>query len=461
MSTQTETPSTDARTIVVPGEGVEQMLRVRKSMLLVTSGPHQGEEYIIDRDVFSIGSGKRNDLVLKDSTVSRHHCEIRLGPEGHLIRDMGSTNGTIVRDVPIREAFLTRGAEFQLGGSRIVFCPLQEEMEIPLSASESFGSLIGRSIPMRRVFYLAETYAPSNATILIEGETGTGKEVLAEEIHRHSRRAEKPFIVIDCAALAHELIESELFGHTRGAFTGASQDRTGAFEHADGGTVFLDEISDLSPDLQPKLLRVLEKRQIRKVGSNDMRQVDVRIISATNRRLENAVNDGTFREDLYYRLSVVRIPMPPLRQRREDIAPLVRKFLREFEVDDADERIQNFDRVLHGFSSHDWPGNVRELRNLVEIAASSRPDHRPLDLASYLYLDKGRVGTSAKPSGPALPLETGRPFKEAKAELVARFERAYIDDLLQRSGGNVSRAAREAGIERAYLQRLLKKHGMN
>ena len=290
MSQNVGAQKVDSPTLIVRGADDRERVRVRKCKLLAVSGPLQGQEFMIDKGLFTIGSSPHNDLAMQDSTVSRHHCEIRVSSEGYVIRDLGSTNGTVVQGVKVSEAFLDHGTEFQLGASKLVFCPLQESSEFALSPSESFGEVAGKSVPMRRVFYLAERYAPTDATILIEGETGTGKEILAEEIHRHSPRRDKPFVVIDCAALARELIESELFGHTRGAFTGANADRVGAFEHAAGGTVFLDEIGDLGPELQPKLLRVLEKREVRRLGSNEVRPIDVRILGATNRNLRNEVN---------------------------------------------------------------------------------------------------------------------------------------------------------------------------
>lgn len=439
--------------ILTPESGPHKMV-VRKSKLLVISGPLQGRELVIEKDSFTIGSGEGNDLQLDDSTISRRHCEIRLIAEGFQIRDLGSTNGTRVQGVKVSEAFLDRGTEFQLGQTRVVFCPLHESVEIPLSSRDSFGAVLGRSVAMRRVFHVAETYAPTDATILIQGETGTGKEVLAEEIHRHSKRKDKPFIVIDCAALAKDLIESELFGHIKGAFTGANTDRVGAFEHANGGTVFLDEIGDLSPSLQPKLLRVLEKRELRRVGSNDVRSVDVRIISATNRKLQTEVNEGNFREDLYFRLSVVHTELPPLRKRKEDIPVLAKKFLEEFHGPDAMDLVEDFEGTMEAFKKHDWPGNVRELRNLVEIASYS--ERRPLNLGTFLYF--GRMAPVEEKNGPEHKAD--RPFKEAKNDLIRDFEQDYLRDLLKRYDGNVSRAAREAGIERAYLQRLIRKYNL-
>jgi transcriptional regulator with PAS, ATPase and Fis domain len=428
-------------------------LRVKKCKLLAISGTQQGQEFILDKDIFTIGSSRHSDLQIEDTTVSRRHCEIRVSPDGCTIRDLGSTNGTMVRGVRVTEAFLTQGTEFQLGNTRLVFCPMQETMEYAVSRSESFGALQGTSVPMRRVFHLAETYAPTDATVLIEGETGTGKEVLAEAIHKRSRRASKPFVVIDCASLAKELVESELFGHTKGAFTGASIDRAGAFEFANGGTVFLDEIGDLAPELQPKLLRVLEKREVRRVGSNHMTPVDVRILCATNHELQNQVNNGRFREDLYYRLSVVHIEMPPLRRRKEDIPVLVRRFLRDFRGEKAEQDIKDLATAIRGLEQHDWPGNVRELRNLVELACCSGRDS--LELSAFFSL--GRVKTARQePEAPVFSAD--EPFKTVKNRLVSDFEKRYIEAILARHGGNISRAAQQAGIERAYLQRLIKKY---
>lgn len=445
-------------TLVVDADNRPESIRIRKTKLLVISGPLQGREFVLDRNAFSIGSGAQNDLRLDDPAVSRRHCEIRIDETGYAIQDLGSTNGTFVQGIRVAQAFLHPGAELTLGKTRLVFCPLQEAQELSLSPHDAFGSLLGRSVAMRRVFHLAETYAPTDATIMITGETGTGKDLLAEEIHRHSRRKDRPFLVIDCATLARGLVESELFGHVRGAFPGASADHAGVFEHADGGTVFLDEIGALSPELQPKLLRVLEKREIRRLGENAPRHIDVRILCATNRRMDEEVNAGRFREDLFYRLSVVPIELPPLRRRREDIPLLLRSFLVELHGPDALNEIEDFDGTVELLRRHEWPGNVRELRNLAEIAFYG--ERRPVRLDAFLGL--AGIGRPALAAGPSpLSVTADRPFKDAKGELIGEFEVAYIRDLLKRNGGNVSRSAREAGIERAYLQRLLRKYGIH
>lgn len=454
MQKQDRVMKIDSPTLVISSDHGKRSLLVKKAKLMVLSGPLQGKEFLIEKEVFAIGADLHNDLVVEDSSVSKRHCEILLTPDGYLIRDLGSTNGTVIHGVRVREAFLNQSTEFQMGKTRIVFSPMRGQMEYTLSPNESFGALVGKSMAMRRVFHLAETYAPTDATILIEGETGTGKEVLAEEIHRHSKRKDKPFIVIDCAALARDLIESELFGHVKGSFTGAAADRMGAFESADGGTVFLDEIVDLSADLQPKLLRVLEKKEIRRVGSNKVRPIDVRVISAANRRLENGVNTGKFREDLYYRLSVVHIDIAPLRTRKEDLPLLTRKFLKELHGEDAISQVVDFDKTMEAFGNHDWPGNVRELRNLLEIAFLS--GQRPVNLGAFLYLGRAK----AEEADARGSVEDNRPFKIAKGDLIRGFEKEYVERLLDRNEWNVSKAAREAGIERAYLQRLIRRHDL-
>jgi len=445
----------DSPTLIITQPGPCGQMLIKKAKLLVVSGGLQGREFILDKDAFTIGSSPDNDLQLPDDTVSKGHCEIEMTPDdGYVVRDVGSTNGTYVNGVRVSEAYLGQGTEIQLGKARIVFCPLQETREFVLSERTALGALLGRSVAMRRVFHEIETYAPTDATVLIEGETGTGKEVVAEEIHRNSRRKDKPFIVIDCASLARELIESELFGHQKGSFTGANTDRVGAFEHADGGTVFLDEIADLSAELQPKLLRVLEKREIRRVGSNTVRHVDVRIVSATNKKLVNEVQAGRFREDLFFRLSIARIELPALRRRKDDISVLAESFLKDFLGPDAMGQVANFEKAMETLRNHTWPGNVRELRNLVEIACYSQK--RPIDLSAFLYM--GILKTEEDSRG--LDFSADRPFKDVKNDLVRKFEADYVQDLLRRHHGNVSQAAKEAGIERAYLQRLIRKHNL-
>lgn len=443
------------QTVMLSPKGTSRALQLKKAKLLILSGPNVGREIQIEKDLFTIGAGTQNDLIIVDSSASRRHCEIQQREDGFFLRDLGSTNGTMVQGVRVCEVYLTQGVEFQVGATRMVFCPLQETLTYPLSSRDHFGRLNGQSAAMRRVFYLAETYAKSDAAILIQGETGTGKDLLAEAIHAHSARGKNPFVVIDAGSLATGVIESELFGHTKGAFTGAGTDRMGAFEAAQGGTIFLDEIGELDLSLQPKLLRVLEKKEVRRLGSNIVRPVDVRILAATNRNLEREVREGRFREDLYYRLSIVKIELPPLRQRREDIPLLAKCLIKDLTGSDDIEKWTDFDRSMALFRQHDWPGNARELRNVIELAV--RGSAGAIDLGACLTL--GRMGVTDPETKPAD--QTGRPFKEAKNQLIETFERDYIVKLLERSGNNISKAAREAQIERAYLQRLVRKHDLS
>jgi len=434
-------------------KSVPRALQLKKAKLLIINTTGPGREVPVDKDVFTIGAGAQNDLIVTDEAASRRHCEIIQREDGFFLRDLGSTNGTMVQGVRVCEVYLSQGVEFQVGKTRMVFSPLQETMSYPLSARDSFGRLNGVSVAMRRVFHLAETYAKTDAAVLIQGETGTGKELLAEALHAHSPRNKKPFMVIDCGALAKGVIESELFGHAKGSFTGAGTERVGAFEAAHGGTVFLDEIGELDISLQPKLLRVLEKKEVRRLGANTVRPVDVRIIAATNRNLEREVREGRFREDLYYRLSIVKIELPPLRQRKDDIPLLVRCILKDLTGSDDVKAWSEFEKSMDLFRQHDWPGNARELRNVIEMGVRGAA----IDLGACLTM--GRMGS---PDPDAAAVDTSdMPFKDAKNQLVDHFERGYIVKLLERNSGNISRSAREAQIERAYLQRLVRKHDLN
>ncbi len=447
-------------TMVLSDRNGPRSLILQKSRLVILSGEREGEAIIVDRPVFSLGAGSGNDLVLSDRFLSRNHCEIENSEAGYILRDLDSTNGTYLQGIRIREAFLSSGAEIRIGNTRLSFNPLPETRQYELSRSNHFGNVLGSSVAMRRIFRILETFAPSDTSILIEGETGTGKEVLAEAIHANSRRSKQPFIVIDCGALSNNLVESELFGHTRGAFTGATSDRIGAFEQADGGTVFLDEIGELSAEIQPKLLRVLEKKDVRRLGTNLFRRINVRILSATNRRLESAVNSGMFREDLFYRLAMIKVEIPQIRKRREDIPVLIDHFINECDRESDREALkQQFssDMIRDYIERHAWPGNVRELRNFVNMIALSGPDATEAALATVG--DWGQPVVRAA-GGNGLAVDIKRPFKEAKAELITEFESRYIVALLEAHHWNISRAARSAGIERAYLQRLARKYSL-
>jgi DNA-binding NtrC family response regulator len=416
---------------------------------LVIKGPDRGEQVSLSGKPVTFGSAPACDLVLTDKTVSRRHATALLENGEVLVRDLGSTNGSFIQGSRFKEITVGFGAEIKLGRTVIKFLPEEEIVEPVESEADTFGQLVGRDQKMRRMFGLLNDIAPNDATVLIEGETGTGKELIAEELHNHSKRAKGPFVVFDCGAVPRELIESALFGHVKGSFTGAVADRKGAFAEAHGGTIFLDEIGELPIDMQPALLRALDKRAVRKVGANQYEKVDVRVVAATNRDLREEVAKKGFREDLYYRLAVIRVHLPPLRERGADIQLLVDHFMKLFS---AGRNLQISPDDLQRLRAYAWPGNVRELRNVIERAC---------------VLSKGdvvNIDDVLGPSGvgqPALGIRTDLPFKEAKGQLVELFEREYIVDLMRRHKMNLSAAAREAQIDRKHLRELMRKYGLD
>jgi DNA-binding NtrC family response regulator len=419
----------------------------------IVAGPEKGVARESTGAELTIGTAPQNGLVLHDPAVSRHHCVITATPRGFHVRDLGSTNGTFLADHRVESAYLEDGAILGVGESRLVFEILAGHVREPLSDGESHHHrVLGRSPEMRRIFALLPRLAASDATILIEGETGTGKGLLADAIHNESSRHQGPFVVVDCSAIPPTLIESELFGHEKGAFTDAQTARIGAFEAANGGTIFLDEIGELPLEVQPKLLRALEERVVRRLGSLDPVRLDVRVIAATNRDLRLEVNRGSFRADLFYRLDVVRLRIPALRERREDIPLLVAHFYEQLAREAGAKPPASL--ILDALE-RPWPGNVRELRGAVERALL-------LGVPSQSY-DVEPIEAAPPPSAAdrcAFELDLSRPFREAKEREVARWERAYLDALLRASSGNLSRAARAARMDRNHLRELVRRHGV-
>ena len=357
------------RSLIRDGDRV--WVRSRKVRVEIADGPDRGRVAELSGPEVSIGCARGCDLVLTDPTVSRHHLTLKIALDGVRVVDAGSRNGTTVDGVRVLDAYARPDSVLVIGATTLRLGLLEGVIDLPLSTRTRFGGLLGASVAMRRVFSILERVAPTDATVLIEAETGTGKELVAEALHEESPRAAGPFVVFDCSAVSAGLIESELFGHVRGAFTGAVGDRAGAFEAAHGGTIFLDEIGELPLDLQPKLLRVLERLEVRRVGEAATRRVDVRIVAATNRSLAAEVDAGRFREDLYYRLAVVRIGLPPLRERPEDIPLLVEHFAREAARAGATPAALP-EAAIRGLVAQAWPGNVRELRNAVARAVARR-----------------------------------------------------------------------------------------
>jgi transcriptional regulator with GAF, ATPase, and Fis domain len=384
-----------------------------------------------------IGSARGVDVVIDDPTVSRLHAEIELRDDGLWVKDLGSTNGTFVGAVRIESARIPDGATLRLGAASVVVTRTEERELADSWSTESFGPMLGTSAVMRELFARLAKVAATEFTVLVQGETGTGKELVAQAIHDSSPRANGPLVVVDCSALPENLIEAELFGHNKGAFTGADRAREGAIEAANGGTVFLDEIAELPLAMQPKLLRVIESKTLRRVGESAYRNVDVRFVAATHRDIGSMVNRGAFREDLYFRLAVVPVVVPPLRDRLEDIPLLVKRF-----VPAGASLPVTF---LESLSARPWPGNVRELRNAIDRAVA-------------IGSDEAFTPASASPGTSLPPVPIDRPFKDVKNAWLDHVEREYIGALLKRHAGNVNQVAASAGLDRTYVYRLVRKH---
>jgi two-component system, NtrC family, response regulator GlrR len=395
-----------------------------------------------------IGSAPSADVVVADATVSKLHADVEPREDGIWIRDLGSRNGTYIEGILVRDGAVPEGGGVRVGSTLLTMQREPEAKDVELWPDDSFGKLIGRSTAMRELFATLARVAPTDSSVLIQGETGTGKELVAGALHERSKRAAGPFVVVDCAALPENLLETELFGHARGAFTGADTAREGAIESADGGTVFLDEIGEVPLSVQPKLLRVLEARTVRRVGETQHRKVDVRFIAATHRNLRAMVNAGAFREDLYFRLSVLPVVVPPLRERVEDIPALVEAFLAVAGAEWPEGA------NLAELTQRPWLGNVRELRTFVERALIFGPK-------KALTMTGGRPAASlAGATGGDTPAMLESPLKEAREVWMDRFEQAYLRQLLERHQRNVAAAAQAAGVHRTYLYRLIVKHGL-
>ena len=434
-------------------EATPATVNLRRCKLVVTKGAQRGTEFVVASDVLRVGKAPDNDLVVSDETVSRTHFEIVRDAKGYLVRDLHSTNGTFLDGAEIKEAYLRAGSVVGAGAVELKFTPFEERIEILPSERETLGEMVGKSTAMREIFGLIERIAPTDATVLIEGETGTGKDMIARTLHLLSRRKDAPFVVVDCGAVAGTLIESELFGHEKGAFTGASAARQGAFERASGGTVFLDELGELSLDLQPKLLRVLEQRELRRVGGTKTLKVDLRVIAATRKDLRSEVEKGKFREDLYFRLNVVPITAPALRDRKDDVPALIDHFLAKLSPAGAPAPVLT-DATRAALYAHDWPGNVRELRNVLERALALGSD--PGALVAPLGGELSRAGGAAE----LVDFQPGMSFRDTKERWTEAFERRYLAWLLRRADGNISKAARDADMDRKYLHKLLRKCGI-
>jgi DNA-binding NtrC family response regulator len=429
---------------------------VRTVRLEVVEGPDRGRAHVAEGDTVTVGTAQGNDFVLSDATVSRYHLQLGRRADRILVTDLGSTNGTVVGPALLesQSASVEAGCVLGLGATRI---RIDDGAVVMLSppAHSVLGGLRGHSPAMLRLLTTIERVAQSDASVMILGESGSGKELVARAIHDTGPRARQPFVTVDCGSLAPTLFQSELFGHERGAFTGADRRYVGAFERAGGGTLFLDEVGELPPALQAGLLGAIERRRIRRLGGTGEIPVDVRVVSATHRDLRAAVNAAAFRLDLYYRLAVVLIPVPPLRERAQDLPLLVEHFLREAGHDGPVTAVIS-DALMRELQAQHWPGNVRELRNLVEAALATG---QAVTSAGVPVGDAaGRVAGGAPD---LIDGVLGQSYREARGTVLAEFERRYLTELLGRAGGNVRRAAQLARMDRSYLIDLLRRHGLS
>jgi len=408
-----------------------------------------GKILTIDVDPIVVGRDAAVQIPLEDEEVSAIHCELRAVDHGVLVRDLGSTNGTFVGSVRVKEVEITSPTEILVGKTRIVVEPTAKQ-RVDVGFVDHFGPIVGGSPKMRRVFSVLEKVAATPLSMLILGETGTGKELIAKAIHEASPQKGKPFVVVDCGSIPPTLAESLLFGHEKGSFTGANERRKGALAEANEGTLFLDELGELPIDLQPKLLRALSERQVKRVGGSSFEPIDVRVLAATRRDLAAEMNAGRFRSDLYFRIAQVRIELPPLRERLGDLPLLVEDICRR--VERAEHAPAVIAWISQRMASHDWPGNVRELVNVASVAATLADTPGAIDDVLTLARDEPQEAPGNY---------SATEFGEAKRVAIAGFEREYFTSLAKRAKGNVSEMARQSGMERHHVRAYLRKYGVD
>ncbi len=415
-----------------------------------TARTPDGKSVAIDVDPVVVGRDDGASVVVADPEVSAFHCELRGTNEGILVKDLGSTNGTFVGAVRVHECVVTGPADLTIGQTKVHLEPTTAKHRVDVGFADRFGPLVGSSPKMRRVFGVLEKIAKTPLSVLILGETGTGKELVARAIHDGSDRAKGPFVVVDCGSIPPTLAESILFGHEKGSFTGATERRKGALAEADGGTLFLDELGELPIELQPKLLRALAERQVKRVGGSTYESVDVRVLAATRRDLGAEMNAGRFRSDLFFRIAQVRIELPALRERLADLPMLVEEICRKAGREAHAPTVLAW--IERRLGAHDWPGNVRELVNVASVAATLADTPDAID--DVLTLARADGGDPASVRQPATA------FSEAKRSAIATFERDYFTSLAKGAKGNVSEMARQSGMERHHVRAYLRKYGI-
>ncbi len=413
-----------------------------------TARTADGREVAIDVDPVVVGRDPNTQIAMTDQEVSSLHCELRATNEGILVKDLGSTNGTFIGALRVREVVVTKSCELTVGQSSLVIEPTAKH-RVDVGFAERFGGLVGNAPKMRRVFGVLEKVSATPLSVLILGETGTGKEVVAKAIHESSPRKSGPFVVVDCGSIPPTLAESLLFGHEKGSFTGATERRKGALAEADKGTLFLDELGELPLELQPKLLRALAERQIKRVGGNQFEPMDVRVLAATRRDLGAEMNAGRFRSDLFFRIAQVRIELPALRERITDLPLLIEEICGRVGRPEHAKTVEQW--INSRMGSYDWPGNVRELVNVVSVAATLADTPNAIDDVLTLARDTA-VDSQAGKAATA--------FTEAKRGAISQFERGYFSSLSRAAKGNVSEMARQSGMERHHVRAYLRKYGI-
>lgn len=430
--------------------------------LSVVAGSNAGRVLESEKELIRVGANPDNDLLIEDAAVSRAHFELHKKEGAYTLLDQGSSNGTFVGSLQIKEATLRSTTEIEIGDSTIRFEPMSTEIEVAPSIARRCGEMVGDALAMREIYCIIERIAATELAILVTGETGTGKELVARAIHANSRVSEGPMVTLALGTLPPALVESALFGHEPGAFDGANETYSGAFERAAGGTLFLDEVDALPIDLQARLLRALERGEILRQRGDRIVRVNTRVVAAVGSDIQSKVEKNEFRGDLYYRLAVIRLDLPLLKDRIEDVPVIVEDFFERYgpelqEIGATAQRMSS--AAMTQLCNYTFPGNVRELINILRraVALATAEEISVADLPPEVTGARGGADVSAKaPNAVVLPDASMR-FKDAKAKVLGAFERQYLQDLLQRHSSNISKAAREAGIDRRHLYRLLDK----
>ena len=453
-------------------DGAPEVVSLRKCQLSIIDGDDKGTKYTLSKNVTQLGKKEGNDIPITDKTVSRNHAEIEYKADSFLLRDLESTNGTYVNGTRVKEAYLVPGDRIKIGRTVLEFSAFDEKVKIEPSEKNQFGKMVGSSMKMRQIFTILERIAPTLATVVIEGDTGTGKDLVAQAVHEHSPRRNRPFVVFDCSAVAPNLIESELFGYEEGAFTGSKKGgKAGRFEIAHKGTIFLDEIDSTPEEVQTRLLRVLQEKEVMRLGGDRILPVDVRVIGAASHDLSQAVQEGTFRADLYFRLNVLRLQIPPLRNRLDDI-PLLLEFFNElFTKRHKLEPISIPTEYLESLILYPWPGNVRQIRNFVErlvINYSLNSSKKTLEILRHEL-----IRIPSLPETEQLP-DTQEAQKEPDATphqadtlrhriqaQTSSSERTIIADALKQNRYVKSKTAEMLGISRTTLWRKMKEFDLD